>query len=255
LAKDWGMRIQRLFTAALVFLCAKAAPALEISYSTTSFRGITSGYAGHGASLPSFDVASADIPDNAFLQSVGFAVEFTSFLSILFINGPTAAPTVFTGNARFIYDFGNYFDFIKPTVTHIKPFTSNPVLPNNQGTANVADSALLQFGDSNLARYLPGFSGEVQGVLLLGSISAGLQDFTPALTPGNPFGGGIFADLIGSSATTTVTYTYGITSGPPANVPDGGSNMFLLGLGILGLAGFRLKMSHNLLGCPVLSRP
>lgn len=76
---------------------------------------------------------------------------------------PGLGPTIFTGNARFLHDLGHYLDFIKPTVTHIKPFTSNPVLPNNQGTANVADNASLQFQDANLTRYMPGFSGEVQG--------------------------------------------------------------------------------------------
>ena len=205
------MKLLPLLLAAFAFF-AGSVRALEITYSQTITKVPASGGVSVDAYFPFFDVALPEIPDDAVLERVRVVITQTISAVISVFASPgqavTLAPVITSS-------------FWLPTLAQLSASESYTTAGqiSSFGTFTSGYNAFFQMESSTDVgrnKYLPSLGAG--GVAL-----SGTTVFSPGATA--PVGAFVVSDLGVIQSTYSVTYTYG--------VPDGGSTMPLLLVGLL----------------------
>ena len=186
--------------------------ASEITYTQTITTQPNSGFASLSGSVPLFDVSRPEIPDIATLEWVRVEVTQIIIAGLTVSGAPglavVAAPVLTSA-------------FQSPSMralTDSETFSSSGEIPAGGSLVFSYSPTLRMFSstDDNRRNFTPAFSG--------GATEAWITGITE------------FDGVIESIQTTyTVTYTYG--------VPDGGSTLLMLGLGLLSCRLIKSRQS------------
>ncbi|MES2469976.1 MAG: VPDSG-CTERM sorting domain-containing protein [Verrucomicrobiota bacterium] len=220
------MKTHLILAVSLFSISAGMSGAVEITYTALSNQSGPASGSG-SISLPLFDPASAQIPDNAVLMGVRITLTDRS-IGYFNVSNNTTEPIEFSGIGRLNV---RYFGLNATASagagfedTEITPFSVPVAAGGVGGMGFFADNTWSISGDPS--RFLAS-NQDYDWFSLTRSTGFFLSSLSPAPN-GNPFSGIVLIGEMSSvGATGTITYTY--------SVPDGGSTALLFGFGLLTL--------------------